>query len=164
MDLKLDATDLAILKHLQENGRYTTKALAEKLNLSTTPVFERVKKLEKEGLIDKYVALLNHRKVGLKQTVFISVSLKEHTRSYLTRFIEEVDEHPEVMECYHIAGDFDFLLKVVVEDVEAYEKFILTKLSVIANIAKVQTHIALSKKKHTTTVSLGALEKKFGLV
>jgi len=159
MDLKLDKTDLSILKHLQENGRYTTKALAEKLNLSTTPIFERVKKMEKEGLIKKYVALLNERKAGLKQTVFISISLKEHTRSYLDRFVEEIDQFKEVLECYHIAGDYDFLLKVVVADVEAYEKFILTKLSIISNIGKVQTHIALSRKKYTTELDLSGLVK-----
>lgn len=154
MDLKLDENDLQILRHLQENGRYTTKALAEKLNLSTTPVFERVKKMEKEGLIDRYVALLNERKIGLKQTIFISISLKEHTRSYLDKFVKEIDGYREVLECYHIAGDYDFLLKVVVADVEAYEKFILTKLSVISNIAKVQTHIALSRRKYTTAYDL----------
>lgn len=156
--MKLDETDLKILRYLQENGRYTTKALADKLNLSTTPVFERVKKMEKEGLIRQYVALLNERKIGLKQTVFISVGLKEHTRSYLDKFIAEVDQYDEVLECYHVAGDYDFLLKVVVQDVEAYEKFILTRLSVISNIGKVQTHIALSRKKHTTALSLNGLK------
>ena len=158
MELRLDENDLKILQHLQENGRYTTKALAEKLNLSTTPVFERVKKMEKEGLIDRYVALLNERKIGLKQTIFISISLKEHTRSYLDKFVAEIDGYPEVLECYHIAGDYDFLLKIVVADVESYEKFILTKLSVISNIAKVQTHIALSRRKHTTSYDLSALK------
>ena len=157
--MKLDETDLKILRYLQENGRYTTKALADTLNLSTTPVFERIKKMEKEGLIKQYVALLDARKIGLKQTVFISISLKEHTRSYLDKFIAEIDRYDEVLECYHIAGDYDFLLKVVVGDVEAYEKFVLTKLSVISNIAKVQTHIALSKKKHTTALSLNGLKK-----
>ncbi|MGB3466636.1 MAG: Lrp/AsnC family transcriptional regulator [Cyclobacteriaceae bacterium] len=157
--MKLDETDIKILRYLQENGRYTTKSLADKLNLSTTPVFERVKKMEREGLIRQYVALLNERKIGLKQTVFISISLKEHTRSYLDKFIAEIDQYDEVLECYHVAGDYDFLLKVVVEDVEAYEKFILTKLSVISNIGKVQTHIALSRKKHTTALKLNGLKK-----
>ncbi len=157
MNLKLDETDILLLKMLQENGRITNKALAEKLNLSTTPVFERIKKLEKEGLIDRYVALLNERIVGLKQTIFISISLKEHTRSYLEKFVEEINRYPEVLECYHVAGDFDFLLKVVVADVDAYEKFILTKLSTISSVGKVQTHIALSKKKHTTVLNLNGL-------
>jgi len=158
MTFKLDETDVNILKYLQENSRMTTKVIAEKLNLSTTPVFERIKKLEKGGYINRYVALLDEKAIGLKQVIFISISLKEHTRSYLEKFVDEINQYPEILECYHVAGDFDFLLKLIVADVEAYEKFILTRLSTISSIGKVQTHIALSKKKHTTALDLSGLK------
>ena len=112
MSLKLDAIDLKILDLIQENGRITIKSMSEILNLSTTPVFERIKKLEKEGFIKQYTALLNERKLGLKQTVFISLTLKEHNRSYLTKFETDIKTFPEVMECYRITGNFDFLVNI----------------------------------------------------
>ncbi|MDN5200879.1 Lrp/AsnC family transcriptional regulator [Fulvivirgaceae bacterium BMA10] len=152
--VKLDKTDLKILQILQKEARITTKAMAEKLNLSVTPVFERVKRLEREGVIDGYVALLNQSKIDRKLIVFISISLKEHTRTYLEKFIDEMKSFPEVMECYHIAGNFDFLLKVVMKDMESYQAFILSKLSVISNIGHVQSSFVLSKSKFTTAYTL----------
>ena len=127
--LKLDAVDIKILEILQGDARITTKALADQLNLSTTPVFERVKRLERDGLIKKYVALVDNKKLGLRLIAFISISLTKHSRSYLEKFVKEVEQYPEVMECYHIAGNYDFLLKVVVRNMEVYETFILNKLS-----------------------------------
>lgn len=157
--MKLDAIDIKILDILQKNGRITIKKMSEQLNLSTTPVFERIKKLEKEGLIQHYAALLNERKLGLKQTVFISLTLKEHSRSYLEKFENEVKSFPEVMECYRITGNFDFLVKVLVKDIEAYENFILTKLSLLKNLGNVQSHIALSEAKNTTRIEKEVLRK-----
>ncbi|MCO6358340.1 Lrp/AsnC family leucine-responsive transcriptional regulator/Lrp/AsnC family transcriptional regulator [Roseivirga pacifica] len=148
--LKLDATDIKILEITQQDARITTKALADKLNLSTTPVFERVKRLEREGLIKKYVALVDNKKLGLRLIVFISISLTKHSRAYLEKFVEEVSQYPEVMECYHIAGNFDFLLKVVVKSMEVYEAFVLNKLSTIANLGQVQSSFVLSENIHTT--------------
>ena len=152
--LKLDATDIKILEILQENARITTKALADRLNLSTTPVFERVKRLEREDLIKKYVALVDQRKLGLKLIAFISISLTKHSRSYLEKFVNEVNQYPEVMECYHIAGNYDFLLKIVVKNMEVYESFILTKLSTIANLGQVQSSFVLSENIHSTAYKL----------
>lgn len=157
--MKLDAIDIKILDILQKDGRITIKKMSEQLNLSTTPVFERIKKLEKEGLIQHYAALLNERKLGLKQTVFISLTLKEHSRSYLEKFENEVKSFPEVMECYRITGNFDFLVKVLVKDIEAYENFILTKLSLLKNLGNVQSHIALSEAKNTTRIEKEVLRK-----
>jgi len=159
MSLKLDTIDLKILDLIQENGRITIKSMSEILNLSTTPVFERIKKLEKEGFIKQYTALLNERKLGLKQTVFISLTLKEHSRSYLTKFEKEIHTFPEVMECYRITGNFDFLVKVIVKDIEDYENFILTKLSLLKNLGNVQTHIALSEAKNSTKINSEILKK-----
>jgi len=148
--MKLDQTDIKILEILQADGRITTKALAEQLNLSTTPVFERVKRLEKDGIIRQYVALVDNRKLDLILTAFISISLTKHSRSYLDKFVKEINQYPEVMECYHIAGNFDFLLKIVVKNMEKYEAFILTKLSTIANLGQVQSSFVLSNNIHKT--------------
>lgn len=147
---KLDAVDIKILEILQGDARITTKALADQLNLSTTPVFERVKRLEREGLIKKYVALVDNKKLGLRLIAFISISLTKHSRSYLEKFVKEVEQYPEVMECYHIAGNYDFLLKVVVRNMEVYETFILNKLSTIANLGHVQSSFVLSENLHST--------------
>lgn len=148
--MKLDQADIKILEILQRDGRITTKALAEQLNLSTTPVFERVKRLEKDGIIKQYAALVDNRKLGLILTAFISISLTKHSRTYLEKFVTEVNQYPEVMECYHIAGNFDFLLKIVVKNMEKYESFILTKLSTIANLGQVQSSFVLSNNIHKT--------------
>jgi DNA-binding Lrp family transcriptional regulator len=157
MSYKLDKTDYKILGLLQENCRITTKKLAEKLNLSTSPVFERIKKLEKEGYIDNYVALINERKIGLKQTIFIGVTLKGHTRSFLEKFLKQVNSFPEVMECYQVSGNFDFLLKIVVADMDAYEKFVQTKLSLISELGNVHSYIAIKKGKQTTKLDLSSV-------
>lgn len=154
MNIKLDATDLKILDILQHDARITTKALAERLNLTTTPVFERVKRLEREKIIERYVALLNEKNIDIKLTVFIFISLKNHTRSYLESFIQEMNKFNEVLECYHVAGNFDFFLKVAIKDMDAYETFLLTKLSVNNNLAHVQSSFVLSKNKHSTAFSL----------
>lgn len=158
MSVKLNEIDIRILDLLQENGRITIKKMSEILGLSTTPVFERVKKLEKAGIIKDYVALLDERKIGIKQTVFISLTLKEHSRSYLDKFVKEVEKFTEVTECYRIAGNFDFLIKVLVKDIEAYENFILTKLSLLPNLGIVQSHIALSETKNSTKIDLSVFK------
>jgi DNA-binding Lrp family transcriptional regulator len=131
--------------------------MAETLGLSNTPVFERIKKLEKEGYISNYTAHLNHKKLGLKQTVFIAISLQGHTRSYLEKFVKEINDFPEVVECHRVSGSFDYLLKLVVEDIEAYEKFIITKLTLLPYLGNVQSHIALSTSKETNIVDLSFL-------
>ena len=149
---KFDAVDIKILNILQEEGRITTKSLAKQLNLTTTPVFQRVKRLEREGIIDKYVALLNQRKINKKLIVFVLLSLKNHTRYYLENFVKEMQKFEEVQECYHIAGNFDYMLKVILKDMEAYQRFLLTKISTNSNIATVQSSFVLSKNKYSTAL------------
>jgi DNA-binding Lrp family transcriptional regulator len=158
MSQKLDLIDFKILDLLQEDGRVTIKKISELLDLSTTPVFERIKKLEREGYIKKYIALLNHRKLDLKQVVFIQLTLKEHSRSFIEKFANEVKMFPEVVECYRITGNFDFLIKVLVADIESYENFILTKLSLLSNLGNVQSHIALSEIKSTSKINLNRVK------
>ena len=152
--IKLDETDIRILEQLQEDGRKTIKAMADELHLSTTPVFERVKRLEREGIIKKYAALVDPKKLELNLIVFISISLTKHSRSHLEKFIKEISEYKEVMECYHIAGNFDFLLKIVVKGMKDYETFILSKLSTIANLGQVQSSFVLSENIHSTAYKI----------
>jgi DNA-binding Lrp family transcriptional regulator len=103
------------------------------------------------------VALLNAKKLGLKQTVFIGITLQGHTRSYLEKFVKQINEFPEVVECHRVTGNFDYLLKLVVEDVEAYEKFIITQLTLLPYLGSVQSYIALSKGKQTNELNLDVL-------
>ena len=123
--MKLDKTDVAILKALQKDSNRTVKSLAEDLKRSTTPVFERIKKLEREGYIKGYSARLNQKKLGLKQTVFVAITLQGHTRTYLEKFVKKVNDFPEVVECHRVSGTFDYLLKLIVEDIEAYKGFLV---------------------------------------
>ncbi|UOB18163.1 Lrp/AsnC family transcriptional regulator [Abyssalbus ytuae] len=154
MAYTLDSTDKKILNILQNEGRITTKALAERLNLTTTPVFERIKRLEKNGIISKYAGILNEKLIDRKLTVFISISIKDHARTYVENFLKEMESIPEVMEVYHIAGNYDFLVKVMMKDMEAYQKFVLNRLSVINNIDHVQSSFVLTKNKYTTAFEL----------
>lgn len=157
--MKLDITDIALLKALQKDSNRTIKSLAKELDRSTTPVFERIKKLEREGYIKGYSARLNPKKLGLKQTVFVAITLQGHTRSYLEKFVKQVNEFPEVIECHRISGTFDYLLKLIVEDIEAYETFIITKLTLLPYLGNVQSLITLSTSKEIYEIDLSHLEK-----
>jgi len=157
MSSQLDQIDIEILTMLQEDSNRTTKSIAEALGMTTSPVFERIKKLEKEGYIEKYVAVLNNRKLGLKLTVFIGITLQGHTRSYLEKFVKEINNFPEIIECHRVSGNYDYLLKLVVEDIEAYEHFIISKLTLLPYLGNVQSLITLSTGKETNTIDLSPL-------
>lgn len=157
--MKLDKTDIAILRALQKDSNQTVKKIAEDLNRSSTPVFERIKKLEREGYINGYSARLNPKKLGLKQTVFVAITLQGHTRSFLEKFVKQVNEFPEVIECHRVSGNFDYLLKLLVEDIESYERFIITKLTLIPYLGNVQSLITLSTGKEIHEIDLDHLLK-----
>ncbi|MDX1272243.1 Lrp/AsnC family transcriptional regulator [Bizionia paragorgiae] len=157
MPNSLDKIDTQILALLQQNSNRTTKSIANELGMTTTPIFERIKKLEKEGYINKYVAVLNNKKIGLKQTVFIGITLQGHTRSFLEKFVTQINSFPEVIECHRVSGNFDYLLKLVVEDIEAYETFIISKLTLLPYLGNVQSLIALSTNKETNEIDLSSL-------
>ncbi len=154
MAYNLDKIDTQILAILQKNSNRTTKSIANELGMSTSPIFERIKKLENEGYIEKYVAILNNKKIGLKLTVFIGITLQGHTRSFLEKFVREIKNFPEVVECHRVSGNFDYLLKLVVEDIEAYETFIISKLTLLPYLGNVQSLITLSTGKETNAIDL----------
>lgn len=151
----LDDADRAILKLLQEDAFLTTKEIGARLNLTTTPVFERVKRLEKEGYVGRYTALLDRRKVGLSILVFCEVSLKEHNRDFLLHFEASVVGLPEVLECHHVTGEYDYLLKVAARDMDDYQHFIKEKLAALENIGRVQSHFVMTEVKNSTMLPLG---------
>ncbi len=157
MAYSLDTIDVQILAILQKDSSRTTKSIAADLGMTTSPIFERIKKLEKEGYIKKYVALLNHKKIGLKQVVFMGITLQGHTRSYLEKFVTQINSFPEVIECHRVSGNFDYLLKLVVEDIEAYETFIISKLTLLPYLGNVQSLITLSTGKDTNEIDLSSL-------
>lgn len=157
MAYTLDKIDTQILGMLQKDSSQTTKRIAEQLGMTTSPVFERIKKLEKEGYIKKYVAILDNKKIGLKLTVFIGITLQGHTRSYLEKFVTEINHFPEIVECHRVSGNFDYLLKLVVEDIEAYEHFIISKLTLLPYLGNVQSLITLSTGKETNEINLSNL-------
>lgn len=143
----LDSTDLALLDLLQQDAKLTHKELADRLHLSTTPVFERVKRLEREGYILGYAALVDRQKLGLGLMAFCDVLLKEHQTAYLQRFEQDVRTLPEVVACYHIAGQFDYLLQVVAPDMAAYQRFITQKLAALDHIGRVQSSFVMTEVK-----------------
>ena len=150
--IKLDTYDLKILDLLQRDARSTIKRIARELSLSTTPVFERIKRLEKLKVIDRYAAILNPALLGKKLTAFIHISIKDHTRESVEAFVERVVSFEEVIECHHVSGDSDFLIQVLLEDIEKYNQFVLEKLSVVPNIGKLESRFSLSVRKKTHLV------------
>ena len=144
----LDAIDNQILRILAQNAKLTIKEIASELSLTVTPTHERIKKLEKEGYILGYKAQVNKKKLGLSLIAFCSVSLKNHQRNYIERFEEDVHHLDEVIDCYHIGGMFDYLLKVVIPDMATYQEFVSKKLADLENIGNVQSSFVMSEIKH----------------
>ena len=144
-----DEKDLAILRLLQHNARITVKEISEKIHLSTTPVHERIKRMEEAGVIKQYATLLNHTKVKKNLMVICYVSLRQHNKSAGTKFIKSILEMNEVIECYSISGEFDFMLKVVAENMDAYYDFHVNKLSQSENIGHVQSVFVMGVIKQT---------------
>ena len=148
-EILLDNTDLQILRILQENARLTTKELAARVNLSTTPVFERMKRLERDGFIRKYVAVLDAEKLGRGFTVFCSVKLKQMNRSVARDFISVIKDIPQVAECYNISGEYDYLLKIQAPDMKYYNEFIINVLGTIDAIGSILSSFVMDEIKNT---------------
>ncbi|MBD0822873.1 Lrp/AsnC family transcriptional regulator [Aestuariibaculum marinum] len=150
----LDEIDFRILKILQNRSNLTTKELAAKVNLSTTPVFERVKKLERAGYIKNYVAVLSAEKLNKGLMVFCNVTLKEHTREIGNQFVKDIQALKEVVECYNISGDYDFFLKILVSDMKEYQNFVLDKLGSIKNIGSAHSTFVMGEIKNSYAVPI----------
>jgi DNA-binding Lrp family transcriptional regulator len=154
--MKLDAVDLKILTELQRDGSLSNVELAKRVHLSPSPCLARVKALEQAGVIDRYVALANASVLGLGLNVFISISLKEQSKEALATFEQRIAEHDEVMECYLMTGDSDYLIRVALPDIAALEKFILEQLTPIPGIEKIRSSFALKQVRYKTALPLDA--------
>ncbi|WP_462423517.1 Lrp/AsnC family transcriptional regulator [Barnesiella intestinihominis] len=150
----LDKTDLQILRVLQNNSRLTTKELAAKVNLSPTPVFERVKRLEANGYIKKYVAVLDPEKLNRGFVVFCSVKLRRLNRDIAAEFTRIVREIPEVTECYNISGDYDYLLKIHAPDMKYYQEFIINVLGTIESMGSLMSTFVMDEVKQEYGIPL----------
>jgi len=147
--IQLDDKDLAILQVLQQNAKATVKEIADIVHLSTTPIHERIKRMERNGVIKQYATLVDHTKVKKGLMVICYVSLKQHDKLAGSEFIALINEMPEIIECYNISGEFDFMLKVVAENMDAYYNFHVNKLSQAPNIGHVQSVFVMGVIKQT---------------
>jgi len=148
--IKLDAIDLKLLELLQADAKMGIKEMASELGITKTPIYERIKRFEKEGVIQKYVAVLDHNKAFSSMVVFCSVSLESQKLAEIEAFGAEVAKIPEVMECYLMGGASDFLLKVVVKDLAAYHQFSSGKLATLPNVGQIKSTFVLNEVKSST--------------
>lgn len=144
----MDQTDKKITDMLARNAKLRIKEIAGELGMSTTPVFERIKKLERAGVIEGYHARINPEKTGKVLPAICAISLQEHKTAFLDTFEKEIVKFDEVEECYHVAGQFDYLLKIRTTDMQAYREFVTRKLASLDNIARVQSSFIMTEVKH----------------
>ncbi len=152
--IPLDHIDRQLLHFIQKDSKQTNKELSHKLGLSVTAIYERIKKLEREGVISKYVALVDKKLVDKSFVTFCSIKLLQHTKTYVVQFEKEVAKLEEVLECYHISGDYDYLLKVMVADMDEFREFMVKKLTTISHIGSTQSAFMINEVKHTTEISI----------
>lgn len=152
--MKLDVIDKRLLELLQADTKKTTKELSDKLNLSVTAVYERIKKLEREGVIDKYVAIIDKSKIQKNFVVFCHVKLAQHNIDLIKHFEKSILKLDEVLECYHVSGDYDYILKIFVQDMEEYREFMVTKLTTIKDIGSTHSTFMIGEVKYSTAFKL----------
>lgn len=152
--MTFDAIDKKLLKLLQIDAKQTTKQLSAKLNLSVTAVYERIKKLEREGIIEKQVVLLNRNKIKKGFVVFCHLKLMQHTKEFISQFEKEVVVLNEVLECFHVSGDYDYILKICVENMEEYREFMVTKLTTLQHIGSTHSTFMIGEVKNTTVFTI----------
>lgn len=148
----LDSKDKKLLILLQNDAKKTTKQLARDLDLSVTAVFERIKKLERQKIIDKYVCLVDKAQLNKSFIIISHVKLVQHKKEYITQFEREIIQFPEVLECFHVAGDFDYILKICVRDIEEYRDFMVSKLTNLQHIASTQSSFMIKEVKNSTVI------------
>ena len=154
MPNSLDDTDVAILNMLQDDCRIPHKHLASTLLTSITPIHRRIRRLVRDGFIRKYVAMIDPEKVDRALVAYTHIKLKDHSQIALTDFMDKIKQLNEVMECYHLSGDFDFLLRIAVKDMGGYSEFAIKSLSMLPNVGVVQTSFVLSEVKYKTAYFL----------
>ena len=153
----LDETDRKILRILQHNSDLTVKELATKLHLSTSPTFERQKRLERDGYIERYMAVVNPRKVGNGIMVLCNIRLKQHSQELIQEFMDVVQNLEEITECYNTSGDYDFLIKVYAHDMKSYQQFMLNTLGTINCIGSLHSIFVIDETKNTHGVPISML-------
>ena len=153
--MELDLVDQQLVKLLQEDCKKTTKHYADILQLSKTAVYERIRRLERTGVITQYVALVDKEKLQKDFTVLCHIRLVQHTKDNVLRFEREVLKLEEVSECFHVGGDYDYILKINVADMKSYREFMLTKLTTINNIGNTQSSFVISEVKNSPSVHIG---------
>ncbi len=156
MKVKLDSTDKKILEILQANSNITNAQLAIEIGLSPAPTLERVKKLENAGVLKSYHAVIDPAAIGMGVSTFVTVSLKGHNKDNIERFIKAIKEIEEVVECHHVTGQADFILKIVAPDIPAYQKLMLEKVSNIEVVDNLQSTIILSTFKDSKVIPIPA--------
>jgi Lrp/AsnC family leucine-responsive transcriptional regulator len=152
--MSFDDTDKKLLGLLQHDCKQTNKELSNKLNLSVTAVYERIKKLEREHVVNRYVALVNKEHVEKAFVAFCHIKLVQHSQDYVMKFEKDVANLVEVLECYHISGDYDYLLKVLVKDMQAFREFVVNKLTSIDHIGSTHSMFVISEVKHSTAITI----------
>ncbi|MEN8857611.1 MAG: Lrp/AsnC family transcriptional regulator [Flavobacteriaceae bacterium] len=152
--MTLDAIDKKLLSLLQNDSKQTNKQLSLQINLSVTAIYERIKKLEKEDVIRKYVALINKEKINKSFLIFCHVKLLQHSKEFLSNFEKEILKLPEVSECFHVSGDYDYIIKIHVSDMKEYREFMVTKLTTIKHIGSTHSIFSISEVKNSNIISL----------
>ena len=152
--MELDATDIKLVHLLQEDCKKTTKQYADSLQLSKTAVYERIRRLERNGVITQYVALVDKEKVRRDFMVLCQIRLVQHTKENVLKFEREILKLEEVSECFHVGGDYDYILKIHVEDMKSYREFMLTKLTTINNIGNTQSSFVINEVKNSPAVHI----------
>ncbi|CAM1334062.1 Lrp/AsnC family transcriptional regulator [Tenacibaculum aestuariivivum] len=152
--MKLDLIDKRLLTLLQQDSKQTTKQLSLHLGLSVTAVYERIKKLEREGVITQYVALVNKNKIERAFLVFCHLKLEKHTKEYIMVFEREINKLEEVTECFHVSGDYDYILKIYVKDMDEYRQFLINKLTVLKHIGSTHSIFTIGVVKQSTAIAM----------
>jgi DNA-binding Lrp family transcriptional regulator len=155
----LDELDKRILDELQKDARISNAELARRVNLSPPATHARVKRLEEKGAVQRYVALLDRQMTGYDMLCFVRVSLQLHDLDQVTGFHEAIREIPEVLECHHVTGDYDYLLKVLAHNTEDLENFLVNRLTPIPGVAQIHTSLVLREVKNSTTIPLGSVDQ-----
>jgi Lrp/AsnC family leucine-responsive transcriptional regulator len=152
--MKMDSTDVRLINMLQEDSKRPIKELASELNLSIAPVHERIKKLERSGLIKRYVAIVDLQKINRSLINYCNVSISQHNSDLFKEFERQIRKMDEVLECYYVSGNFDYLLKVVTMDMEEYQDFILNRLSKLEMISNINSQFVMKSVKFKTSVNV----------